>query len=444
MGKSNMSSSRTRQRNNTIAGFFVIAAILGFVATIVTLSDLDNFASTQQIRIAFPLDVGVPGVKVGSDVMVGGMSVGKVTDMAAELNQSENPRFVVTVSIPEQFEIREDAFAGMVVPLIGGATAIDIAPLGEHGPPLTEVFFEQGGTIKGGYAPSVLLKTAGIGPEDLARVKQIIQRVDGITADVQDVSSFASRTVKEDGPVIVGNIRSSTEDVRALMASIQERWPQWSERIAQIIEDIKSTTQRGPALAEKADTILANVDEGVSDVRTLVSDVSPNVRETAENVKEVTRWTREEGIARIEQMFDRADKGLAAATDTFTILNESLTTEMPQISRILANLRLSSDNLKLATIEVRSEPWRLLYTPSKEEAKQSLLHDAVRTYASAVSDLEAAVASLRSLHERYGENLDPESEIVQQALSEFETRYEKYKQEDKRWGEILFGAGLKP
>lgn len=155
-----MSTSRTRQRNNTIAGLFVLAAIVGFVVMVIILSDLGHFASTQVVRIAVPLDLGVPGVKVGSDVMVGGMSVGKVTAMSGELNQPE-PRFIVSVAIPAEYEIREDAFAGMVVPLIGGATAIDISPLGVNGPPLDSEFFRAGGTIRGGYAPSVLLKTAG-------------------------------------------------------------------------------------------------------------------------------------------------------------------------------------------------------------------------------------------------------------------------------------------
>ncbi len=438
-----MSTSRTRQRNNTIAGLFVLVAIVGFVVMVIVLSDLGNFARTQTVRIAVPLDVGVPGVKVGSDVMVGGMSVGKVTEMTGELNRPE-PRFIVSVSIPAEYEIREDAFAGMVVPLIGGATAIDISPLGVNGPPLSAEFFRSGGTIRGGYAPSVLLKTAGIGPEDLRRVKEIIRRVDGITEDVKEVTAFARTTVNEDGPRIVENIRNTIEDVRAVVADAREKWPAWSERIAQILEDVRSTTEHGPALAEKAQTILDNVDSGVGEVRTLVADVSPNVKSTAENVAEVTRWAREEGLARVERIFDQADKGLAEATTTFTIINENLTTEMPQISRILANLRLSSDNLKLASTEIRAQPWRVLYTPGKEEVRQSLLHDAVRTYAAAVSDLEASVVSLKALHDRYGPVLDPESELVQRALSEFEARYERYQQEEKRWGEILFGTGINP
>ena len=439
-----MSTSRTRQRNNTIAGFFVLIAIIGFVATVVTLSDLGTFASTQTLRIAIPLDIGVPGVKVGSDVMVGGMSVGKVTAMVGELNRPDDPRFIVSVTIPAEYEIRADAFAGMVVPLIGGATAIDIAPLGVNGPALDSRFFKDGGTIQGGYAPSLLLKTAGIGPEDLQRVKDILRRVDGISEDVREITAFARTAVNEDGPRIVEAVRSAVDHLNAIIAGAREKWPQWSERIARIIEDVQATTERGPTLAEKAQTILSNVDDGVGEVRTLVADVTPNVKETAGHVAEVARWTREKGLARFEGILDQADKGLATATDTFTLLNENLTTEMPQISRILANLRLSSDNLKLATIEIRSEPWRLLYTPSKDEVKQSLLHDAVRTYAAAVSDLEASVVSLKALHDRYGPDLDPESELVQRALSEFETRFERYQKEEKRWGQILFGTGIKP
>ncbi|MCL4197366.1 MAG: hypothetical protein KJZ69_07710 [Phycisphaerales bacterium] len=438
-----MSTSRTRQRNNTIAGLFVLAAIVGFVVMVIILSDLGHFASTQVVRIAVPLDLGVPGVKVGSDVMVGGMSVGKVTAMSGELNQPE-PRFIVTVAIPSEYQIREDAFAGMVVPLIGGATAIDISPLGVNGPPLDAEFFRAGGTIRGGYAPSVLLKTAGMGPEDLQRVKDIIRRVDGITEDVKEITAFARTTVNEDGPRIVENIRTTIEDIRAVIAEARQKWPAWSERIAQILEDVRATMERGPALAEKAQTLLDNVDAGVGEVRTLVADVSPNVKATAENVAEVTRWAREEGLARVESTFDQADEALAQATTTFTIINENLTTELPQVSRILANLRLSSDNLKLASTEIRAQPWRVLYTPGKEEVKQSLLHDAVRTYAAAVSDLEASVVSLKALHDRYGPDLDPESDLVQRALSEFEARYERYQQEEKRWGEILFGTGGKP
>lgn len=440
-----MSTSRTRQRNNTIAGFFVLIAVAGFVTMIVVLSDLGALARNRQmIRIAFPLEIGVPGVKVGSDVMVGGMSVGKVTGMQAELGRPDDPRFVVMVTIPAEYEIRADAFAGMVVPLIGGTTAIDIAPLGRTGPRLDAAYFRSGGTIEGGFAPSVLLKTAGIGPEDLRKVKEIIGRVDAIAADIQEVTAFARETVKADGPRIVESIRTAIEDVREIIASARDKWPQWSQRFSEIMEDVRTTTARGPELADKAASLMDNASDGITDVRTLVADVSPDVKSTAADVAEVARWAREEGLARIDSVIDDARGALAVATETFTTINGNLTTEMPQVSRILGNLRLASDNLKLASVEIRAQPWRVLYTPGKEEVRQSLLHDAVRTYAAAVSDLEASVVSLKALHERYGPNLDPEHEFVQRALTEFESRFDRYRKEEKRWGEILFGTGIKP
>lgn len=440
-----MSTSRTRQRNNTIAGFFVLIAIGGFVAMIVVLSDVAALARNRQVvRIAFPLEVGVPGVKVGSDVMIGGMSVGKVSGMRAELDRPGDPRFVVTVTIPTDYQIRADAFAGMVVPLIGGTTAIDIGPLGSTGPPLDSAYFRSGGTIQGGFAPSVLLKSAGIGPEDLRKVKEIISKADAIAANVEEVTAFVRETVNADGPRIVESIRSAIEDAKAIVASARENWPQWSQRFSEIIEHVQATTARGPELADKAAGLMDNADDGITDVRTLVADVSPDVKSTAADVAEVARWAREEGLARINSVIDDAQGALAVATETFTTINGNLTTEMPQVSRILGNLRLASDNLKLASLEIRSQPWRVLYTPGKEEVKQSLLHDAVRTYASAVSDLEASVVSLKALHERYGANLDPENEFVQRALAEFESRFDRYRREEKRWGEILFGTGIKP
>ena len=117
MGQTHMSTSHARQRNNTIAGFFVLIAVVGFVAMVIVLSDIGDFASTQRVRIAYPLDTGVPGLKVGSDVMVGGLRVGRVTSIESELSRTDDPRFIVTVVIPETFEVRADAFAGMVVPL---------------------------------------------------------------------------------------------------------------------------------------------------------------------------------------------------------------------------------------------------------------------------------------------------------------------------------------
>lgn len=63
----------------------------------------------------------------------------------------------------------------------------------------------------------------------------------------------------------------------------------------------------------------------------------------------------------------------------------------------MANLQLTGDQLKLAAIEVRRSPWRLLYSPSKKELETDNLYDAARSFALAASTLEGSIASLKEV-----------------------------------------------
>ena len=55
-----------------------------------------------------------------------------------------------------------------------------------------------------------------------------------------------------------------------------------------------------------------------------------------------------------------------------------------------------SDQLKLTSIEVRSQPWRLLHAPTNKEMSSQVLYDATRAYAEAASDLRAASEALQA------------------------------------------------
>jgi hypothetical protein len=55
-----------------------------------------------------------------------------------------------------------------------------------------------------------------------------------------------------------------------------------------------------------------------------------------------------------------------------------------------------SDQLKLTSIEVRSQPWRLLHQPTTKELSAQVLYDATRAFAEAASNLRAASESLQA------------------------------------------------
>lgn len=439
-------SINTRQRNNTIAGFFVIMSVIGLVAIVLVLSDMGALGSRKTIRITFDAEIGVPGLGVGSQVMVAGHPVGRVMSIEPKRDPQTNQfsNFIVTAWVPDSYRIGQDAFAGMVIPIIGGMTSIDISPLGSPDQLADKEFFERGGAISGGYAPSIILRTAGIGPEQIEQIQLTIGRVSRISDNVEVITAKAKAILDNEGVEGIERLLATIEDIQSVVASVRENWPKWLSEFDAILANVSETTARGPELATRAETLMDSLNEGVAEVRTVVNEVSPGVKNSVANVERITQRVQDELLDEALARVTEAESLLTNATQTFEILNASMTTELPQVARILSNLRLSSDNLKLATIEIRNEPWRLLYTPSTKEAQQSLLHDAVRTYASAVSDLEASIVGLRALHERYGPELSPEIPLVQEALNNFEGRLERYRKEEERWGEILFDAGIKP
>jgi len=60
-------------------------------------------------------------------------------------------------------------------------------------------------------------------------------------------------------------------------------------------------------------------------------------------------------------------------------------------------VRTTAQQLKLATIEIRRSPWRMLYTPSSEVYANEQLYEAARSFAIASGDLRIAAEGLERL-----------------------------------------------
>jgi ABC-type transporter Mla subunit MlaD len=95
---------------------------------------------------------------------------------------------------------------------------------------------------------------------------------------------------------------------------------------------------------------------------------------------------------------------MAQAQQAIADVDALLAEQRPNIRKAMANMRLTSDQLKLASIEVRSQPWRLLHEPDTKELATQVLYDATRSYAAAASDVRAASEALSqvSLAQRAG------------------------------------------
>jgi hypothetical protein len=375
-------------RNNVIAGLFVVGAmVLALVISIVVSGAGKRLASTRSYTIRFSLIDGASGLKAGSPVTLGGQEVGRVTGISFA-GQAESPAIAgvdVKVAVRSDIRVHQDAWAFLERPLLGSMSAINFSSLGGSAPRL-----EPGGTLIGVVAPPAFLAQAGYGPEQINQVKQIILQA---TEAVESISRIAKRLEQDIDPDLKA-IRAAIDDISTMTSEWRAKSPEWMQRV---------------------DSILASADALFEENR------GPFKHAVTALDEALTRF-RDETMVQAGSMIESARAGADEFREANARLNRLLKQEEPNIQRILANFRLASDEIKLAGIEVRRSPWKLLYSPTTKELESELFYDAARTYASAVSDLRAASEALENVS-------GPAAEPIAARLQEAFTKYEAAERE---------------
>lgn len=120
----------------TIVGAFLIAGFACFAYLAVRLGDLPFFhGDTYTITAAF---TNVSGLKEGADVVLAGVSVGKVTGIALD---PKNYEAVVSMSIRDGVRLPDDSIASIKTAGIIGDKYVALKPGG------SDTILEDGGSI---------------------------------------------------------------------------------------------------------------------------------------------------------------------------------------------------------------------------------------------------------------------------------------------------------
>jgi len=211
------------------------------------------------------------------------------------------------------------------------------------------------------------------------------------------------------------------------------------------LDDMSANLKRfTESMAEvDAGQLTRDADETITDLKDLVAEARELQRVNRPRIDD-TLATAQRFSARFENeatddLIETIHSARSAADDLADLADNAnvlLAENSPSIERSLANARLASDQLRLATIEIRRNPWRLLSRPKTKELREELVYDAARVYASAASDLRDAGASLESVLARGGTGAD-EQEL--EALSEdLKSALDRYKQAEDRLLDLLF------
>ena len=116
----------TRERNNLLAGLFVLAGIVVAFTVIVLLSDLQGlFTPMYDVQVRYKLSDGLLGLKKGATVTIGNSPIGTVEHISDQRDPKEPDRVIgkiVSFEIPKRYTLFDNAIVELNVPPLGTGT----------------------------------------------------------------------------------------------------------------------------------------------------------------------------------------------------------------------------------------------------------------------------------------------------------------------------------
>ena len=355
------------------AGIFVIGTITIAVIVIVLLAGLtDKLKPTTRYTVRFDLTDGAAGLEVDSDVRVGGRGVGRVTKVTFErLGSGELIGVLVEIAIDDDLTLHEGATAYLERPLLGSGAVLNFESLGEPtSPPLAE-----NGVITGQPQVPQFMAQAGYGSTQREQLQSVFTRADRLSAKLDDI----------------------TENIRAITLDARDRSGGWFDQTDAILEDVRNSADDVRARIDEGKQLIASLQESVDTSRPRIDDILTNAQLASEDIRDATDHFNEHTLALVDGLLQDGREGAAEARAAIDRVDALVTEQTPALRKSIANARLASDQLRLASGEIRRTPWRVLHRPSEKELEFELLYDAARTYADAVSDLRDASETLKTI-----------------------------------------------
>ncbi|MCC6579827.1 MAG: hypothetical protein IT440_05250 [Phycisphaeraceae bacterium] len=450
------------QRDNFKAGLFVLFGILLALVVVYILADLDHLTQKRQVvRVFYLLSDGVRGLKPGAAVTLGDQPVGVVDDIQSYAD-SQSPGqvrgLVVVCQIPDHVTLHWDALIELVAPPLGSGTRLNIRSVGgQSGSPR----YTPGDAMPANIVPG----WAMVGATDSAKLtdEQKLARYPGPRDAIP--GALAASSLVQDLTQNIGikelqrkQIQSIIAHVEHMSAVLDEQVPVMMEKSNRLIakvdgaidkvhESLASTKEILSAVQAKVEPWSANLDAALDNTRAITAQTRSfldqqmpslektvaNVQDTTANLKETSATIRHTTMQQVQDAMATAQAALESLKTTSVRLKEFVTAERPVLDRAVANAQIMSDQLKLAAIEIRRSPWRLLHAPQPGEMETDNLYDAARSFALAAGALDSASRSIESMMA----DKPADAAEVRQMLDHLKALFGRFQQaENTFWNEL--------
>ena len=391
-------------------GFFVLSGVVLFFFVWVVVAKLDLFTSNNQYTIRFSVTDGIMGLAKGSDVQVGGLSRGKVDSIIPKLGEDgELVELHVVINLDQSLQVYEDAVVLRLMNLLGSTATLNFTSLGGEKP-----LIKPGSDFLIAAVPSSGVLASILGPYNATKADKLIQ-------DLVDFGDLLARLPKDYDTKVVPML----DNAGTIAADLRADYTEWRGKI-------------GGALTS-AQGAMGKLDTSMGDVQGLLQRNAPKIDSTIANLdsasvtaNDALKHINAETVPLVDSALRKAESSVDGFGKSIDIVHDLLLQRSPDISEMLSSLRTTAAQLKLASMEIRRSPWKILYQPNSDQVAHENLYEAARSFVLAAGDLRAAGESLRLVVERDPGRYETDAkfrESVQQMVTDSLEKYEQAQQQ---------------
>lgn len=314
--------------NEAKVGAFVIFALIIFVATFISVANIELAGENIPYKTYFDY---AGGLESGHTVRFGGLKAGVVTDIRP---WTEDPtRIEVMLEMRGDVPVNAKSVARIASLSALGNNYLEVTP-GEMSVPR----IEPGGTIDS-------METVTL--DDLTK------RIADVTDTAEDVMRVVQRDfrmVAEDAHVLLTNLQELTgsknqRNVEKMLENTNLLVEELRPKIDQVANDVSETLEKAQGMTDAFTKLAKNTDVTVTNFNGMIQDAREPLKRDLEELGLTLREARE--------LLDQIQALVAVNEEN---VNESI-----------ENFRVASRNVEELTDELRQRPWRLIRAKPKPD-----------------------------------------------------------------------------
>jgi len=421
-----MSSPTERRRNSLRVGVFVFMALVLAMAVIIFLSDISRFFERpNHYQVTFDVAAGVQDLGAGSAVRVGGLTRGRVESVELETaarsvdpDTRRSDRVVVRFTLDRTIPLYEDPLIRVQGSVLGAESWLQITDLGGGG-----------GAAPRPLGPDVLIEGAGGGGgllgmlgEDAGRTLDLLNgTLEAIRSRIDAVEEDELKLAMENLTAGLEGFRDASADAKAFLerantiaTDLEGDWARWSTTVDDVLVAEEGEIMEILAtLRSIANEVEARVEQTGLEVEAFMKKANMAGTQANELLatanQEILAFQERDIVGKLDRAIEDGRSAMGGIRRVLDRVEEDLPGWSVNIGETLVAGRQSAQQLELLMMEIRRNPWKVLYQPSGGELAHEQLYEATRSFAYAATDLTAASDTVERMLELHDGDLgDPE------------------------------------